>query len=219
MSVSAADGRPSDRIERLRREAASCQACPLWKDATQTVFGEGPADAEIMFVSEQPGDREDREGHPFVGPAGQLLDKALAEAGVDRERAYVTNAVKHFKFEPRGKRPLHKRPNASEIKICRHWLFDEIEAVGPRLIVALGATAEQSLAGRAVPVQANRRAVLDLANGLQVLVIIRPSALLRLQDEEEKRSGFASFVNDLRSIERWVEPSTSQGDPDVRKAG
>ena len=124
----------------MRREAASCQACPLWKDATQTVFGEGPQNAEIMLVGEQPGDREDREGRPFVGPAGLLLDKALREAGVDRKRVYVTNAVKHFKFEPRGKRRLHKRPNASEIKICRRWLFEEIEAISPRLIVALGAT-------------------------------------------------------------------------------
>ena len=128
------------------------------------------------------------------------------EAGVDRERVYVTNAVKHFKFEPRGKRRLHKRPNASEIKICRHWLFDEIEAIGPRLIVALGATAAQSLAGRAIPVQTNRGKILDVDNGLRVFMTIHPSALLRLQDEEEKRSGYASFVNDLRSIERFIEP-------------
>jgi uracil-DNA glycosylase family protein len=119
MTVSVAHGRPSDKIKSLRREAAACQARPLWKDATQTVFGEGPADAEIMFVGEQPGDREDREGRPFVGPAGQLLERALAEADVDRNRTYVTNAVKHFEFEPRRKRRLHKRPNASEIKIRR----------------------------------------------------------------------------------------------------
>ena len=154
MSISTDDGQPNDRLDSLRREAASCQACPLWKDATQTVFGEGPPEAEIMFVGEQPGDREDREGRPFVGPAGLLLDRALAEAGVDRRRVYVTNAVKHFKFEPRGKRRLHKRPNASEIKICRRWLFEEIQAIGPRLIVALGATAAQGLAGRTIPVQA-----------------------------------------------------------------
>jgi uracil-DNA glycosylase family protein len=123
--------RPNDKIEGLRREAASCQACPLWKDATQTVFGEGRQDAEIMLVGEQPGAREDREGRPFVGPAGQLLNKALREAGVDRKRVYVTNAVKHFKFEPRGKRRLHKRPSASEIGICRRWLFQEIEAISP----------------------------------------------------------------------------------------
>ena len=153
----------------LRREAASCRACPLWTNATQTVFGEGPADAEIMFVGEQPGDKEDREGRPFVGPAGLLLDRALVEAGIDRARVYVTNAVKHFKFEPRGKRRLHKRPNASEIKICRRWLAEEIEAIHPRLIVALGATAAQGLAQRAIPVQSNRGKVLDVANGLRAL--------------------------------------------------
>jgi uracil-DNA glycosylase len=214
--ISADDGQPNDRLDRLRREAASCQACPLWKDATQTVFGEGPPDAEIMFVGEQPGDREDREGRPFVGPAGLLLDRALAEAGIDRRRVYVTNTVKHFKFEPRGKRRLHKRPNASEIKICRRWLFEEIQAIGPRLIVALGATAAQGLAGRAIPVQSNRGAVLDVANGLRVLVTIHPSALLRLQGEEEKRSAFASFLSDLRSIERLAELSTGNAKSGVR---
>jgi uracil-DNA glycosylase family protein len=215
VSISA-DGQSNDRLDRLRREAASCQACPLWKDATQTVFGEGPPDAEIMFVGEQPGDREDREGRPFVGPAGLLLDRALAEAGVDRRRVYVTNTVKHFKFEPRGKRRLHKRPNASEIKICRRWLFEEIQAIGPRLIVALGATAAQGLAGRAIPVQSNRGAVLDVANGLRVLVTIHPSALLRLQGEEEKRSAYASFLSDLRSIERLAELSTGNAKSGVR---
>jgi uracil-DNA glycosylase len=219
VSISADDGQPNDRLDSLRREAASCQACPLWKDATQTVFGEGPRDAEIMFVGEQPGDREDREGRPFVGPAGLLLDRALAEAGVDRRRVYVTNAVKHFKFEPRGKRRLHKRPNASEIKICRRWLFEEIQAIGPRLIVALGATAAQGLAGRAIPVQSNRGAVLDVANGLRVLVTIHPSALLRLQGEDEKRSAYASFVSDLRSIERLAELSTGRAKSGVRAAG
>jgi uracil-DNA glycosylase len=212
-------GRPNDKIDNLRREAASCQACPLWKDATQTVFGEGPPTAGIMFVGEQPGDREDRDGHPFVGPAGQLLNKALAEAGVDRERVYVTNAVKHFKFEPRGNRRLHKRPNAGEIKICGRWLFDEIDAIGPQLIVALGATAAQSLAGRATPVQANRGKILDLDNGLRVFMTIHPSALLRLQDEEEKRSGYASFVNDLRSIERLIEPLAGEANAGLRTAG
>ena len=216
MSISADDGQPNDRLDSLRREAASCQACPLWKDAAQTVFGEGPPDAEIMFVGEQPGDREDREGRPFVGPAGLLLDRALAEAGVDRRRVYVTNAVKHFKFEPRGKRRLHKRPNASEIKICRRWLFEEIQAIGPRLIVALGATAALGLAGRAIPVQSNRGALLDVANGLRIFITIHPSALLRLQDEEEKRSAYASFVSDLRSIERLAGLSTGHAKSGVR---
>jgi uracil-DNA glycosylase family protein len=199
--------RPKDKIRSLCREAVSCQACPLWKDATQTVFGEGPKDAEIMLVGEQPGDREDREGRPFVGPAGLLLDKALREAGMDRKRVYVTNAVKHFKFEPQGKRRLHKRPNAREIRICRRWLFEEIEAISPRLIVALGATAAQGLAGRTIPVQSNRGSLLAVDKGLRVLMTIHPSALLRLQDEEEKRSGYARFVNEQRSIERLVDYS------------
>jgi DNA polymerase len=209
VSISA-NSQASSKLDELGREAASCRACPLWKDATQTVFGEGPPNADVMFVGEQPGDREDREGRPFVGPAGLLLDKALVEAGVDRKRVYVTNAVKHFKFEPRGKRRLHKRPNASEIKICRRWLFEEIEAISPRLIVALGATAAQGLVGKAIPVQSNRGSVLTAENGLRVFMTIHPSALLRLQGEEEKRSGYASFVNDLRSIERLLDYSPDE---------
>jgi uracil-DNA glycosylase len=205
-----------DRLDSLRHEAVSCRACPLWENATQTVFGEGPPDAEIMLVGEQPGDKEDREGRPFVGPAGLLLDRALAEAGVDRRRVYVTNAVKHFKFEPRGKRRLHKRPNASEIKICRRWLAEEIEIIHPRLIVALGATAAQGLSGRAIPVGANRGAVLDVANGLRVFVTIHPSALLRLEDEQDKRSGYASFVNDLRSAEQLAKVSAGEAKSGVR---
>jgi uracil-DNA glycosylase len=208
-----------DRLDSLRHEAASCRACPLWENATQTVFGEGPPDAEIMLVGEQPGDKEDREGRPFVGPAGLLLDRALAEAGVDRGRVYVTNAVKHFKFEPRGKRRLHKRPNASEIKICRRWLAEEIEIIHPRLIVALGATAAQGLSGRAIPVGANRGAVLDVANGLRVFVTIHPSALLRLEDEQDKRSGYASFVNDLRSAEQLAKVSAGEAKSGVRVGG
>jgi uracil-DNA glycosylase len=209
-----ANSEASGKLNALSRGAASCQACPLWKDATQTVFGEGPPSADVMFVGEQPGDREDREGRPFVGPAGLLLDKALVEAGLDRKQIYVTNAVKHFKFEQRGKRRLHKRPNTSEIKICRRWLFDEIEAVSPRLIVALGATAAHGLTGRATAVQSNRGSVLTMDSGLRVFMTIHPSALLRLQDEEEKRSGYQSFVNDLRSIERLLDYS-----PDQTKSG
>jgi uracil-DNA glycosylase family protein len=206
-------------LESLRREAASCRACPLWKDATQTVFGEGPADAEIMLVGEQPGDREDVRGRPFVGPAGLLLDKALTEAGIDRTRVFVTNAVKHFKFEPRGKRRLHKRPNAGEIKVCRRWLLGEIEAIRPRLVVALGATAAQSLAGRPIPIQSNRGAVLDLPSELRVLITIHPSALLRLRDEEEKRSGYDGFVHDLRAIKQIAATPAKRPRPDVRAAG
>jgi uracil-DNA glycosylase len=216
VSVGKAGSRPNGRLGALRKEATSCRACPLWENATQTVFGEGPPDAEVMFVGEQPGDREDREGRPFVGPAGLLLDRALAEAGIDRKRVYVTNAVKHFKFEPRGKRRLHKRPNASEIKICRHWLLDEIEAIRPRLVVALGATAAQGLAGRAIPIGANRGAVLDILDGLRVFITIHPSALLRLEDEEDKRSGYASFVNDLRSAEKLAKVSAGEAKSGVR---
>ncbi len=213
MTISGGNSSPDDRLDDLRREAASCRACPLWRNATQTVFGEGPADARIMFVGEQPGDSEDLQGRPFVGPAGLLLDRALGEAGVDRKRVYVTNAVKHFKFEQRGKRRLHKRPNASEIKICRHWLTEEIDAIHPRLIVALGATAAQGLAERAIPVQSNRGRVLDVANGLRVFVTIHPSALLRVQDEQDRHSAHASFVNDLRLVEELAKGSASPAKP------
>ena len=194
----------TNSLEHLRREAATCRACPLWKNATQTVFGEGPSDAEIMLVGEQPGDREDLAGRPFVGQAGLLLDRALADAGVDRARVYVTNAVKHFKFEPRGRRRLHKRPNAGEIKVCRRWLLAEIEAVAPQLIVALGATAAQSLVGRPFPIQSNRGAALDLPSGLKVLITVHPSALLRQQDEADKRAAYTAFVNDLRLVPQIV---------------
>jgi uracil-DNA glycosylase family protein len=188
------------RIESLRREAAECRACPLWKDATQTVFGEGPAEADIVFVGEQPGDREDRVGLPFVGPAGLMFDKALAEAGVDRKRAYVTNAVKHFKFEPRGKLRLHKRPNVGEINVCKRWLMSEIDILKPRLIVALGATALQSLAGRPVAIGKNRGETLTVANGQRVFVTVHPSSLLRLPDEADKQAAYARFVEDLRAV-------------------
>jgi uracil-DNA glycosylase len=192
----------AEQLDSLKQKADSCRLCPLWKDATQAVFGEGPARANIMFVGEQPGDREDLAGRPFVGPAGLLFDRALAEAGIDRRSVYVTNAVKHFKFETRGKRGLHKRPNAGEINVCRRWLLDEIETVKPELIVALGGTAAYSLAGRSLQVRANRGAILDLASGLQVLVTIHPSAILRVRDEREKQSAYDGFVGDLRAIKR-----------------
>ena len=211
--------RPTGKLEALRGEAASCRACPLWKNATQTVFGEGAGDAQIMLVGEQPGDKEDLAGRPFVGPAGRLLDRALAEAGLDRERTYVTNAVKHFKFEPRGKRRLHKRPNASEIKICRRWLVGEIEAVHPRLIVALGATAAQGLAERATPVQSNRGKILDAANGLRIFITIHPSALLRLQDEDERHLAYAGFVKDLRSAGQLAKVPPTEAERAVSVAG
>ena len=203
MNMMTAGGAQS--LDLLRDEASACRACPLWENATQTVFGEGPPDAEVVLIGEQPGDREDLAGRPFVGPAGQLLDRALADAGVDRARVYLTNAVKHFKFELRGKRRLHKRPNASEIKICSSgWLFREIGIIAPKLIVALGATAAQSLAGRPVPIEANRGEELELASGFLVLITVHPSALLRLRDETERREAYGAFVRDLRSVARIV---------------
>ena len=187
-------------LDALRDEAGRCRACPLWRNATQTVFGEGPPDPNIVFVGEQPGDREDREGHPFVGPAGLMFDKALAEAGIDRKRAYVTNAVKHFKFEPRGKLRLHKKPNASEINVCKRWLLAEIDILKPRLLVALGATAAQSFVGKAVPVGRNRGAVIEIENGRRAFITIHPSSLLRMPEPVDRQAAYAGFVADLRKI-------------------
>ncbi len=208
-------GDKSAQIEALRREASGCRACPLWKNATQTVFGEGPAEADIIFVGEQPGDREDRAGHPFVGPAGLMLDKALDEAGVDRKRAYVTNAVKHFKFEPRGKIRLHKKPNAGEINVCKRWLFSEIDVLQPRLVVALGATAAQSLAERPVPIGKNRGETLTLANGLRVFVTVHPSSLLRVPDEADRKAAYTHFVEDLRAVGALAAAGERVGAPQV----
>jgi len=208
-------GDKSAQIEALRREASGCRACPLWKNATQTVFGDGPAEADIIFVGEQPGDREDRAGHPFVGPAGLMLDKALDEAGVDRKRAYVTNAVKHFKFEPRGKLRLHKKPNAGEINVCKRWLFSEIDVLQPRLVVALGATAAQSLVGRPVPIGKNRGETLTLANGLRVFVTVHPSSLLRVPDEADRKAAYTHFVEDLRAVGALAAAGERVGAPQV----
>ncbi len=174
-----------------------CRRCPLWKNATQGVPGEGPNNASLMFVGEQPGDQEDLAGRPFVGPAGQLLNRALGDAGIDRSRVFVTNAVKHFKYEPRGKRRLHKKPSDAEIDACNLWLQQEIGAVGPQLIVALGATAIRALAGRALPVQANRGQVLTLDDGRPMLVTVHPSFLLRVPPEN-REAEYVKFVADLR---------------------
>ena len=194
--ASDADGMDKDTLDRCRR-------CPLWKHATQGVPGEGPVGASLMLVGEQPGDQEDLTGRPFVGPAGQLLDRALAEAGIDRSRVFVTNAVKHFKYEPRGKRRIHKKPSDSEIEACNVWLQQEIETVGAQLIVALGATAIRALAGRALPVQANRGQVLPLGDGRPMLVTVHPSFLLRVPPEN-RDAEYAKFVADLRIAARWL---------------
>src|SRR6185369_12052196 len=187
-----------DDIETLREEAADCRACPLYKDATQTVFGEGPPTARIMLVGEQPGDKEDLAGKPFVGPAGQMLDRALEEAGIDRSKVYVTNAVKHFKFVPRGKIRLHQKPNTPEIKACRQWYERELAAIKPDLVVAMGATAAQSVFGKITPINKNRGRPIDLDDGTRALVTVHPSYLLRLPDAEARTREYRRFVEDLR---------------------
>ena len=185
-------------IETLREQAADCRACPLWKDATQTVFGEGPPHARIMLVGEQPGDREDLAGKPFVGPAGQMLDRALQEAGVDRTKVYVTNAVKHFKFVPRGKIRLHQKPATPEIKACRPWYERELAAINPALVVAMGATAAQSVFGKITPINKNRGQLIELEHGIKALVTVHPSYLLRLPDPDARAHEYQRFVDDLR---------------------
>ncbi len=178
-------------------ELSQCRACPLWEHATQAVPGEGPPNARIMLVGEQPGDQEDLAGRPFVGPAGQLLDRALAEAGLDRSRAYVTNAVKHFKYEPRGKRRIHQKPNAGEVEACRFWLMRELTQVQPELIVALGATAALALLGREIAVTRLRGQVLDV-EGRRILVTFHPSAILRQPDAAGKERQYRALVENLR---------------------
>lgn len=183
----------------LREAAAGCKGCHLWKLGTQTVFGEGPESARVMFVGEQPGDQEDRAGKPFVGPAGRLLDKALAEAGIDRSATYMTNAVKHFKWQERGKRRIHQKPTWAEITACRPWLEAELAVVHPRVLVLLGATAAQSLLGREFRVTQNRRTLVESSLAEAVTATIHPSAILR-GEPEQKETEFAEFVDDLRFV-------------------
>ena len=202
-SESAADRIP-DRptISSVRDAARDCQACDLYKRGTQTVFGEGTRHAELMLIGEQPGDAEDLAGKPFVGPAGRVLDKALEEAGIDRSAVYVTNVVKHFKWEPRGKRRIHKKPNAAEIGACRPWLDTEIELVKPRAIVCLGATAAQALLGRQFKVTAQRGQFIPSALAPIVMATVHPSSLLRAPDEETRHRETKLFVEDLRTVAR-----------------
>jgi DNA polymerase len=188
---------PNTTIAALREDAADCTRCHLYKWATQTVFGEGPSHARIVMVGEQPGDQEDLQGRPFVGPAGKLLDRAMEEAGIDREEVYVTNAVKHFKFEPRGKKRIHKKPDRPEIEACKWWLDREIAVLRPELIVALGATAGQAIYGRAVKVLSERGKVSDDPRGFRLLLTVHPSMILRVPEEDKKRA-FADFVRDLK---------------------
>jgi len=181
----------------LREAAEGCRACPLWKPATQTVFGEGPDDARILMVGEQPGDEEDRSGHPFVGPSGKLLDRALEELGIDRGRTYVTNAVKHFKFELRGKRRLHKSPDRSEQRACRPWLAAEIDRLKPHTIVCLGAIAAQAVFGPSFRLMANRGRWLPLEGGGRAFATVHPSFVIRQRDPDSRARAYAAFVEDL----------------------
>jgi DNA polymerase len=192
-----------DRIdhESLREAAQSCRGCDLWQNATQAVIGEGPESADAMFVGEQPGDQEDKEGQPFVGPAGRMFDKALAEVGIDRSRVYVTNTVKHFKWQQRGKRRLHQKPNWTEMTACRPWLDAELELVHPRVLVCLGATAAQALLGRQFRVTKQRGVPVDSPLAEVVLATIHPSAILRAQDRDAE---YAGFVDDLRKVVEFL---------------
>jgi uracil-DNA glycosylase family protein len=194
----------------LRRAAAGCRGCPLFLQATQTVFGEGAKDAQVMLVGEQPGDQEDRAGHPFIGPAGKLLDRALAEAGLERKSVYVTNAVKHFNFEPRGKFRLHKRPPMMAIRACRPWLDAELEVLAPAVMVLLGATAAQAVMGSDFRVTQSRGKVLahpraDLKNAPKVIATLHPSAILRAPDEGAREQGYRFLVADLVLAGRQVK--------------
>jgi len=195
-------------LSALRTQAKSCERCDLYKNATQTVFGEGPPSARVILVGEQPGDREDIAGKPFVGPAGILLDECLHEAGIDRSLCYVTNAVKHFKFEPRGKRRLHAKPNAGEIQRCAWWLGGELSVLRPNLIVALGATALYALMGRSVAFAKERSHILHAANGMPLLVTIHPSYLLRIRGHDDRDCEHLKFVEDLRKIGNYLDRSS-----------
>ena len=198
--------RPS--IPKIRAAAKQCRACHLWKYGTQTVFGEGAPKAQLMFVGEQPGDAEDLAGHPFVGPAGKLLDRALAEVGIERGTVYVTNVVKHFKWEPRGKRRIHKKPNAAEIAACRPWLDTEIALVKPRAIVCLGATAAQALIGRQFKVTAHRGEFVASTLAPIMIATVHPSSILRAPDDETRRAEMKQFTDDLRKVARAIARKT-----------
>jgi uracil-DNA glycosylase family protein len=183
--------------EAVRDEARACRGCDLWRSATQTVFGEGPVHAPLMLVGEQPGDKEDIAGKPFVGPTGRILDRALGDAGIARDKAYVTNAVKHFKFARRGKIRLHQKPDTAEIKACNQWLARERAIVAPRLVIAMGATAVRGVFGKTMPIGRNRGRLLELNEGAKGLITVHPSYLLRVEEEDKERE-YLAFVADLR---------------------
>jgi DNA polymerase len=195
-------------LAEARRNAAACTRCPLYSVGTQTVFGEGPAPARVMLVGEQPGDQEDLQGRPFVGPAGRMLDKALIEAGIDRSEVYVTNAVKHFKNVPRGKRRIHQRPNAGEIDRCKWWLDVELSLVRPKVVVALGATAARSLVGRPIKIEAARGRPMEFEDGKTLVVTVHPSMLLRMPDARAKARELRRLVADLATVAKLARTAT-----------
>jgi DNA polymerase len=206
---SAADFLPPKRtLSALVEASKGCRGCDLYANATQTVFGEGPSGADIMLIGEQPGDREDRDGHPFVGPAGRLLDHALEAAGIDRTNVYVTNAVKHFKFEPRGKRRIHKKPNAEEIRACNPWLRAELDTVKPKVVVCLGATAAQAVIGRTFKVTQHRGEFVDTPLEPLVTATVHPSSILRSPDDTTRAAETEALVRDLRVVARALNDDT-----------
>jgi probable DNA metabolism protein len=204
MAAEIDDGTGAVTIDQLRAAAEGCRRCPLWRDATQTVFGEGLEHAKVVFVGEQPGDQEDLAGKPFVGSAGRVFDAVLVEAGIDREKVYVTNAVKHFKFEPRGKRRIHSKPNAGEIQACRWWLDKELALTRPELVVALGASAAYSLLGKSVPITKLRGQVIERDDGLRVFLTIHPSFILRIREREDAEAERQRFLHDLCEVKALI---------------
>ncbi len=197
-------GSETRNLDELRAEAAACKACDLWKTGTQTVFGEGSENAEIVFVGEQPGDKEDLAGRPFVGPAGRVLDEGLEAAGIDRSLAYVTNAVKHFKWTARGKRRIHQKPNAAELAACRPWLEAELAVIQPRVLVALGATAAQALLGRQFRVTKQRGVPVESDLAPYVLATVHPSSILREETDEDRAAAMEAFVADLQVVAKLL---------------
>ena len=201
---------PIRSLRALAQAESACRRCPLYRDATQAVPGEGPSRAEFMLVGEQPGDKEDVAGKPFVGPAGRVLDAALKDAGIAREDTFVTNAVKHFKHEMRGKRRLHKRPNNYEVERCKIWLDQERRLVGPSTIIALGATAARSLTGKTVTIGKMRKTPVEMADGTKLVVTVHPSALLRIEDEDDRHAAYQEFVADLKAAAQTAKAVTAE---------
>jgi DNA polymerase len=210
LPTSAADFLPARRtLEALRDAAHSCKGCDLYKNATQTVFGEGPRKASVVFVGEQPGDQEDRQGHPFVGPAGRLLDKALVEARIPRDEVYVTNAVKHFKWIWRGKRRLHQKPAIRQVTACKPWLEAEFEALRPKIVICMGATAAQAVLGKTVLITKERGKFIDLQAGLVIFITIHPSAIYRHREKDEQDKEYRRFASEMKQVQRKLQSMKS----------